>query len=739
MKVRLSSTAAIPTLVLALITLAGAAPALAQQDVTTQPAPLASREVAFGEIDSGLLANNAPAGSGSAVIYTTVVAADESSWLRLEFDEVRLAGSRDAGNASYLRITSLTDGYYQILDNVSVLQWKLTSAYFNGDAVQIELIAHPGTGDNQLRLSRGVASEPAAVDRSICGTTDDRTLSFDDRSARILPIGCTGWTISDCNNCMLTAGHCQGGMSTIQFKVPLSTSGGGIVNPHPDHQYATDSSSVQGNGGAGVGNDWAYYGVHPNSNTGLTPFEAYGVAHNLDITPPGAGGNARVTGYGTTSSPVSNTWNQVQKTHAGPYTTFSGTSVGYRMDTTGGNSGSPVIHETSGDAIGIHTHGGCTTSGGNNWGTGANHASLVAALATPKGVCECPGPEFTFPGLFPAFVSPAGGTTIDMDISTVSGVSPVSGSGRLHLDTGSGYTPINMTDNGAGAFTATFPAIDCTTPVTYYFSVQGSNGSTYSSPREGASGTPYAAIAAYGISSVVNQDFETDDGWTVENIDIIRGAWERGTPIGGGLNRDPAADFDGSGQCWVTGNAAGDADVDGGPTRLISPAYDLSGLNNPQVTFARWHSSAGLPQDQFVTEISNNNGSTWVPVSSVGNNGNQWKLVTFNVSDYVAPTAQVRVRFSVADNPDNNVTESGVDAFSISDYDCSGCPSDVNGDGESDIVDFLDYMDAFGACSGQPAPCAGSSGVDADFNGDTVVDVVDFLDFLDAFGQGCPG
>jgi predicted outer membrane repeat protein len=68
---------------------------------------------------------------------------------------------------------------------------------------------------------------------------------------------------------------------------------------------------------------------------------------------------------------------------------------------------------------------------------------------------------------------------------------------------------------------------------------------------------------------------------------------------------------------------------------------------------------------------------------------------------------------------------------------CGTCPSDVNGDGDSDILDFLDFIDAFGACENQPAPCAGSSGVDADFNGDTLVDILDFLDFFDAFGIGC--
>ena len=69
--------------------------------------------------------------------------------------------------------------------------------------------------------------------------------------------------------------------------------------------------------------------------------------------------------------------------------------------------------------------------------------------------------------------------------------------------------------------------------------------------------------------------------------------------------------------------------------------------------------------------------------------------------------------------------------------DCGSCPADVNGDGELDVLDFLDFIDSFGACENMPAPCAGSSGIEADFNGDGWVDVLDFLDFIDAFGNGC--
>ncbi|MCW5768685.1 MAG: hypothetical protein KIT19_08365 [Phycisphaeraceae bacterium] len=66
----------------------------------------------------------------------------------------------------------------------------------------------------------------------------------------------------------------------------------------------------------------------------------------------------------------------------------------------------------------------------------------------------------------------------------------------------------------------------------------------------------------------------------------------------------------------------------------------------------------------------------------------------------------------------------------------SPCPADYNGDTVQDVVDFLDFLDDFGACEQQPAPCGTNS--NADYNGDTIIDILDFLDFIDAFGQGCP-
>lgn len=62
------------------------------------------------------------------------------------------------------------------------------------------------------------------------------------------------------------------------------------------------------------------------------------------------------------------------------------------------------------------------------------------------------------------------------------------------------------------------------------------------------------------------------------------------------------------------------------------------------------------------------------------------------------------------------------------------CAPDVNGDGQVDILDLLEFLDAFSACDGQPTPCGS---INPDFTGDGFVDVLDLLEFLDLFSQGC--
>ena len=338
------------------------------------------------------------------VVFSHLVQVQATPWLRLYFGDVQLSGSPSAGNGSFLRITSQTDGGVQVLDSLALADWGNTSGYFNGEAVLIELLARAGTGANRVVVEKVVAGIQSELDDPLtsCGPTDDRVPSSDPRSARIMPKGCTGFLFNQRPNCLLTAGHCYGAdnLQVVQFNVPESYPDGTIRNPPLEDQYPVDRRSVQfqylHDPDHYPGNDWCVFGTINNDITGRSPLQAQGASYRLATSVPTADGSTlRMTGYGIDSSPLR--YNRTQQTDAGPYeekevSQFK-TIVKYFIDTDGGNSGSAVEHIASGLVYAIHTHG-CLANGEIARGTPIDHPGLQSALACPVvfNVCtDCNG------------------------------------------------------------------------------------------------------------------------------------------------------------------------------------------------------------------------------------------------------------------------------------------------------------------------------------------------------------
>ncbi|MEM7201576.1 MAG: trypsin-like peptidase domain-containing protein [Planctomycetota bacterium] len=361
---------------------AGCAAAFLLSSAVAQPAPqLVEHRV--HDLDSGWRHHDA---DGPAVVYRAVVRADGAQSLRLFLQDTNLPqGSR-------LRLQSEADGAVQWFDAASLRDYAFGSAYFNGEAVSVELIAGGQTRANRVRvdgleIGRGAVPTPP----TICGSTDDRELFTDGRIGRgvggaISAVsGCTWWLANEFT--VLTAGHCTGTPGTrpwvVGFNLPLSTAGGSTVQPPPDDQYSVDLRTVQRLSG-GTGRDWAVMAFVRNSNHGLYPGQKQGGWFDIGQVPSAISGvDIRITGNGSVSPPVSRRWNYVTKTHVGPRaSTSTANALAYRTDTTGGNSGSPVILESTGEAIGIHTHGGCGSSGGSNKGTRIDRTDLAGALDT---------------------------------------------------------------------------------------------------------------------------------------------------------------------------------------------------------------------------------------------------------------------------------------------------------------------------------------------------------------------
>jgi hypothetical protein len=324
------------------------------------------------------------------------------------------------------------------------------------------------------------------------------------------------------------------------------------------------------------------------------------------------------------------------------------------------------------------------------------------------------------------------GTRLTVEAEVIEGDEMLVGVPSIYYDmTGSGFTRADMVATG-DTWSFELPAATCGTSPEFYMQVTGDGGTTVSLPALGADG-------AYDIDRVGEDlnygefDFETAAGWAVSGT-VINGPWQLGTPDG--FRGAPDADADGSGQAYVTGNARGD-DVDGGPTVLTSPLFDLSGApDDVTLRYSRWFYNddqrAGLADnDRLTVQISDDGGTRWVLLESVDHaaGAEEWTERVITVSDHVALTNRVQLRFSTADSPNDSATEAAVDGVSVLGFRCddgTGCRADFDGDGSLTIFDFLAFQNAFD-----------SGDLSADFDGDGSLNIFDFLAFQNEFAAGC--
>ena len=280
----------------------------------------------------------------------------------------------------------------------------------------------------------------------------------------------------------------------------------------------------------------------------------------------------------------------------------------------------------------------------------------------------------------PEYVDPGVPTMIDVEI--LNGAEEyVPDTGLLHYRFDGGtFLTAPLIYLGGTSYRGTVPGASCGTAPEYYISAQGNGGGIVSNPKD-APATVYSSIVG-SVLAVVEHDFETDQGWTVEDsVGLVDGTWDRGVPVN--CNRgDPPSDYDGSGQCYLTDNSAADAcnsDVDDGTTWLVSPTIDL-GDGDADVNFVLWYTNnygADPYNDLFKIDVSNDDGGSWTPVETVGpDSSGGWVEHTFTVGDFVSPTSQVKVRFEASDLNSGSVVEAGVDSFSVTRLECvPPCPA----------------------------------------------------------------
>ena len=335
----------------------------------------------------------------------------------------------------------------------------------------------------------------------------------------------------------------------------------------------------------------------------------------------------------------------------------------------------------------------------------------------------------------PATIDPAGGTTFEVEVTELGGV-PVNGTGVLNVDTGSGFEAFPMTQTSPTTYEAEFPASECSTMVAFFVTADAAGGTTVSFPLDAPSDS-FTTISAANALTPFLDSFDADQGWAVTG-NAVDGQWQRAIPNNGDRG-DPAVDAEaeGAGFAFVTdnGNTAGDdnSDVDSGSTILTSPILDASVTDSQiaYVSYFRWYSNsfgAGAFSDEFVVEISNDAGATWVNLETVGPTGPEvsggWIKQQLRISDFVDPTNQVQLRFTASDLGTGSVIEAGVDGVEVMIIDCESevIPGDVNGDGVVNLLDVTAFVDLLANNGFNEA---------ADINGDGFVNLLDVGPFVD--------
>ncbi|MBI1193711.1 MAG: S8 family serine peptidase [Bacteroidetes bacterium] len=298
---------------------------------------------------------------------------------------------------------------------------------------------------------------------------------------------------------------------------------------------------------------------------------------------------------------------------------------------------------------------------------GATAASVRSTLASTATDMGAPGFDNAFGnGRVNAFAAITGATiptvTFNGTVLDASTSAPLSGVQVRYDGPGGSFS---TTTNASGQYTVS-GLIDGG----FYLIYLGKWGHK---PRVDAASAVSGGSKASTMQAGFGDDFEFNLGWTGTGT-ASTGLWARGIPIGTTFEiytANPGDDSDDQGlRAYVTGNGGGGAgtdDVDGGTAILTSPVFSLDGLSDPYVSYCRWFFNAGgtgTPDDNLT--ISLTNGLTTVAIETIGGSGLQpggWASSTRRVSDYLTPTANMRLIAQTADGAVGHLVEAGLDKF----------------------------------------------------------------------------
>jgi hypothetical protein len=240
------------------------------------------------------------------------------------------------------------------------------------------------------------------------------------------------------------------------------------------------------------------------------------------------------------------------------------------------------------------------------------------------------------------------------------------------------FTPFVLSSAGGSNYLGTIPPQPKGTIIEYYLAVEDNCGTLTNITPQGADASnpniPYYIMVGYDL--LLHEDFDVFAGsWTtgLPSDDATTGEWAIEIPIpsyvGTAVVQPGDQNTVGGQFCAITGNAsgptagAGENDVDGGKTTLLSPVYDLSNYSNPAFSYYRWYTNdqGATPGTDFWQVAITNDGVNYVDVENTNVADHSWRRFAFRVTDYVTPTSTVSLRFIAEDANAGSLIEAGLD------------------------------------------------------------------------------
>jgi len=256
-------------------------------------------------------------------------------------------------------------------------------------------------------------------------------------------------------------------------------------------------------------------------------------------------------------------------------------------------------------------------------------------------------------------VPPNRSTPLSVIVREYGGAQLVPGSVQLHYAVNGGEeTAVTIAPAGGDMFTAELPPLECLDKISYHVTAEDDSLGTYYCP---GAAEEQQAIAATGMSTIFEDHFETDQGWTIET-QTFSGSWQLVSFL-------YQYDYD-LNRFWYS--TFGSGGVINGTTSLISPPVTITG-DECFLEYARWcadYPEAGPIPDYLTVSIRTADGGPWIPIDVVpAADGiasewlvGDWQLARLRLGGSITLPETVQIKFDATENGNDSHLYAAIDA-----------------------------------------------------------------------------